>query len=199
MRKAVRPWRDYIWLLLHALRKLPPATATFVFRGCPKSPDELGLELTAGFDFTWASFSSTATTQDVMQSFVGQSGPRTLMTIELVEASGCDVNAFSLYPKENEILFPPNMCFEVVSSFDAGNDLIMVPKSQIQHVEERVLARELLDGIEHDRRALIERQAWMLCLRTLCLLASDLDGAPGGRVEVRQLRRCSDWNQCVLE
>ena len=135
LRKAVRPWRDYIWLLLHALRKLPPATATIVFRGCTNSPDELGLELTAGFDFTWSSFSSTATTQDVMQSFVGQSGPRTLMTIELVEASGREVNAFSLFPGENEILFPPNMCFEVVDSFDAGNELIMVQCKQTETID----------------------------------------------------------------
>ena len=135
LRKAVRPWRDYIWLLLHALRKLPPATATIVFRGCTNSPDELGLELTAGFDFTWSSFSSTATTQDVMQSFVGQSGPRTLMTIELVEASGRYVRDFSLSPEENEILFPPNMCFEVVSSFDAGNELIMVQCKQTETID----------------------------------------------------------------
>ena len=135
LRKAVRPWRDYIWLLLHALRKLPPATATTVYRGCRKSPDELGLELTAGFDFTWASFSSTATTQGVMNTFVGQSGPRTLMTIELVEASGREVNAFSLFPGENEILFPPNMCFEVVDSFDAGNELIMVQCKQTETID----------------------------------------------------------------
>ena len=135
VRQTARPWRDYIWLLLHALRKLPPATATIVFRGCTNSPDELGLELTAGFDFTWSSFSSTATTQDVMQSFVGQSGPRTLMTIELVEASGRYVRDFSLSPEENEILFPPNMCFEVVSSFDAGNELIMVQCKQTETID----------------------------------------------------------------
>mgnify|MGYP002827998341 CR=1 FL=1 len=137
MRQTARPWRDYIWLLLHALRKLPPATATIVFRGCTNSPDELGLELTAGFEFTWSSFASTATTQDVMQSqsFVGQSGPRTLMTIELVEASGRDVQDFSLFPSENEILFPPNMCFKVVSSFDAGNQLIMVQVKQTETID----------------------------------------------------------------
>ena len=26
-RQAVRPWRDFVWLLLHALRKLPPSKA----------------------------------------------------------------------------------------------------------------------------------------------------------------------------
>ena len=135
VRAAVRPWRDYIWLLLHALRKLPPSTEVIVFRGCKKSPDELGLELTKDFEFTWSSFTSTATTQGVMQTFLGQSGPRTLMTIKMAENSGRDVRDFSLYPGENEILFPPNLCFEVVDSFDAGNQLIMVQCRQTETVD----------------------------------------------------------------
>ena len=135
VRAAVHPWRDYIWLLLHALRKLPPSTEATVFRGCKKSPGDLGIELTKGFDFTWSSFSSTATTQGVMQTFLGQSGPRTLMTIKMAENSGRDVQDFSLYPGENEILFPPNMCFEVVDSFDAGNQLIMVQCRQTETVD----------------------------------------------------------------
>ena len=134
-RDAVRPWRNYVWLLLHALRELPPSTEMTVFRGCRKSPGDLGLELCAGFDFTWASFSSTATTQGVMQTFVGQSGPRTLLTIQMAERIGRDVRDFSLHPCENEILFPPNMCFEVVDSFDAGNQLIMVQCRQTETID----------------------------------------------------------------
>ena len=50
-RAAVTLWRDYIWLLLHALRKLPPSTEATVFRGCRRSPADLGIELTKGFEF----------------------------------------------------------------------------------------------------------------------------------------------------
>lgn len=114
MRHVVRPWRDYVWLLLHALRELPPSTEVIVFRGCKTTPADLGLELTKGFEFTWSAFSSTATTQGVMQTFVGQDGPRTLMTIKMTEQIGRDVRDFSLYPGENEILYPPNLCFEIV-------------------------------------------------------------------------------------
>ena len=114
-RTAVRPWRDYIWLLLHALRKLPPTEHGMVYRGCRKTPAEIGLELTDGFEVTWASFSSTATTNKVMEQFVGQTGPRTMMTIEVTESLGRDVRDFSLFPSENEILFPPNLSFAVVS------------------------------------------------------------------------------------
>jgi hypothetical protein len=134
-RAAVHLWRDYIWLLLHALRKLPPSTESTVFRGCKKGPADLGIELTEGFEFTWPSFSSTATTQGVMQTFVGQWGARTLMTIKMAESSGRDIRDFSLFPGENEILFPPNMCFEVVDSFDAGNHLIMVQCRQTETVD----------------------------------------------------------------
>jgi hypothetical protein len=135
VRAAVNLWRDYIWLLLHALRKLPPSTEATVFRGCKKSPADLGIELSKGFEFTWSSFTSTATTQGVMQTFLGKSDPRTLMTIKMVESSGRDIRDFSLYPGENEILFPPNLCFEVVDSYDAGNHLIMVQCRQTETVD----------------------------------------------------------------
>ena len=135
MRHVVRPWRDYVWLLLHALRELPPSTEVTVFRGCKTTPADLGLELTEGFEFTWSAFSSTATKQGVMQTFVGQSGPRTLMTIKMTEQVGRDVRDFSLYPSENEILYPPNMCFEIVDSFDAGNELIMVQCQQTETID----------------------------------------------------------------
>ena len=135
MRHVVRPWRDYVWLLLHALRELPPSTEVIVFRGCKTTPADLGLELTEGFEFTWSAFTSTATKQGVMQTFVGQSGPRTLMTIKMTEQVGRDVRDFSLYPSENEILFPPNMCFEIVDSFDAGNELIMVQCQQTETID----------------------------------------------------------------
>ena len=136
MRHVVRPWRDYVWLLLHALRELPPSTEVIVFRGCKTTPADLGLELTKGFEFTWSAFTSTATTQGVMQTFVGQDdGPRTLMTIKMTEQIGRDVRDFSVSPGENEILYPPNLCFEIVDSFDAGHGLIMVQCQQTETID----------------------------------------------------------------
>jgi hypothetical protein len=136
MRHVVRPWRDYVWLLLHALRELPPSTEVIVFRGCKTTPADLGLELTKGFEFTWSAFTSTATTQGVMQTFVGQDdGPRTLMTLKMTEQVGRDVRDFSVSPGENEILYPPNLCFEIVDSFDAGHGLIMVQCQQTETID----------------------------------------------------------------
>ena len=50
-RQAVRPWRDFVWLLLHALRKLPPSKARVVYRGMAKSG------LAEGAEQQWSAFS----------------------------------------------------------------------------------------------------------------------------------------------
>ena len=71
-----------------------------------------------------------------MQTFVGQDdGPRTLMTIKMTEQVGRDVRDFSVSPGENEILYPPNLCFEIVDSFDAGHGLIMVQCQQTETID----------------------------------------------------------------
>lgn len=134
-RSNLKPWRLYIWLLLHALRKLPVVDVVIVFRGTKTAPSDLGLELVSGFGFTFAGFSSTAETQDVMEVFVGEAdGPRTLLTLQLSEPVGRDVRDFSLNPGENEVLLPPNMCFEFVSKFYAGNGLTLVQCKQMERL-----------------------------------------------------------------
>ena len=66
----VIPWRNFIWLLLHALRDLPPSEVMVVIRGCRKLASEMGSQCEKGESFVWSGFSSTATTVDVMQTFL---------------------------------------------------------------------------------------------------------------------------------
>jgi hypothetical protein len=73
-RTAVKPWSGYIWLLMNALAELPGEQVNVVFRGCnndvaslPRSMVEKGHA-----PFVWSSFSSSATTMDVMKTFVGK-------------------------------------------------------------------------------------------------------------------------------
>mmetsp|Transcript_13368 Transcript_13368/g.31642 ORF Transcript_13368/g.31642 Transcript_13368/m.31642 type:complete len:173 (-) Transcript_13368:14-532(-) len=73
-RRAVRPWRDFVWLLLHALRKLPQDNNSVLMRGCKKTPAELGMTLRKGTPLQWSGFSSTATKAEVMQEFLGPHG-----------------------------------------------------------------------------------------------------------------------------
>ena len=91
-RAEVRPWRDFIWLLMHALRKLPVASELTAYRGAKCTPTDLHLDMdpatglpARGFEFTWSGFSSTACTQGVMSSFVGVEGQRTMLTLQLTE------------------------------------------------------------------------------------------------------------------
>jgi hypothetical protein len=103
-RAAVKPWAAFIWLLMHALRKLPCSDVKVVLRGCKTTPTALGLDLNAGAEFQWSAFSSTATRAEVMDGFLGQSGDRVLWQLTLSERAGRDISAFSLYPKEAEVL-----------------------------------------------------------------------------------------------
>lgn len=140
-REKVKPWRDYIWLLMHALRKLPTLPARTVFRGAKLTPTQLNMDLDSaslpevGFEFTWGGFSSTALTQGVMSTFVGTDGPRTMLTIELTEKVARKISDFSLFPNEDEVLLPPNVCLEVVSRFDAGHGLTMVQCKQTETID----------------------------------------------------------------
>merc|ERR1719272_2175672 len=136
VRADVKQWRDYIWLLLNALKLLPAAPNVTVFRGMKVGVETLGDEYDEGEEFVWSGLSSTATTIKVMEIFMGQKGPRTLFQLELTERVGRDLRDFSLFPSENEILLPPNMQFEVVSRFDAGNGLTMVQCKQVEADDE---------------------------------------------------------------
>jgi hypothetical protein len=133
-REAVRPWRDYIWLLLNALRKLPPvATAAHLYRGMKV---DLGEAYVKGSEFQWAGFSSTSLNVDVMQAedFVGRSGSRVLFNLKLTEPVGRDISDFSMY-REAEILLPPNMMFEVKGVLDAGNFLHILQCEQTESLD----------------------------------------------------------------
>ena len=106
-RAGVKRWRDFIWLLLHAMRKIPQPNERRVYRGIKI---ELGVfgssrpNLTKGDEITWSAFSSTATTMDVMNDFLGQEGERIMYDIELTEPTARDIRPFSLFPSENELL-----------------------------------------------------------------------------------------------
>ena len=109
-REHVEPWRDFIWLFLHALRKLPPCDTTMVYRGCKKSPEDMDMDLTDGSEFQWSAFSSTATTANVMQTFLGGEGPRTMFHLEITEDGGARCAGFLSFPSGERSVAPPPMC-----------------------------------------------------------------------------------------
>jgi hypothetical protein len=134
-RAAVRPWRDYIWLVMHGMRKIPEPTDVWqLTRGCK---DALGNEYKIGQTIQWAAFSSTATNIGVMNEFVGTVGKRTLFQVRLLSPSyGRSLQDFSLFPDESEILLAPGCTFDVTSIFDAGNGLTMVQLQQVPSADQ---------------------------------------------------------------
>ena len=137
-RGGVSEWRDFIWLLLHAMRKIEKPTERSVYRGVKVESGMFGSSrpnLATGLDVTWSGFSSTASTINVMNAFLGQDGERIMYDIELTEPLARDIKPFSLFPSENELLLPPNFSYEIVSTFEAGGGLTMVQCKQTETLD----------------------------------------------------------------
>ena len=136
-RGGVREWRDFIWLLLHAMKKIPIPEERSVYRGLKFEPGYAGKKpnLTVGHEVMWSAFSSTATTINVMQDFVGRSGERILYDIKLTEPVARKLQAFSLFPNENELLLPPNFSFKIVATNNFGGGLTMVQCQQTETLD----------------------------------------------------------------
>lgn len=135
-RAAVREWRDYVWLLLHGLRKLPPASGDMVYRAIKMAPTDLGESYSPGEEFQCAAFTSTACRVDALQHFMGTSGSRTICHLRLVEPVARDIRDFSLFPHEHELLLPPNMMFEVEAALPMGNGLYFLQCRQTETLDE---------------------------------------------------------------
>jgi hypothetical protein len=108
------------------MRKLPPVpTHELLYRGVKLSHAALGMNFQKGRCFELAGFTSTTSDLSAMQNFGGDSGDRVIFHFSMMESESCarDISKFSMYPKECEILLPPNMMFEVHGQYDAGGGL----------------------------------------------------------------------------
>jgi hypothetical protein len=137
-RIAVRPWRDFIWLLMHGIRKIPEPTETReLIRGCKSSLKNWGDEFKVGHTFQWAAFSSTARKIEVMKEFLGTAGERTLFQIKLLSPSyGRSLQDFSFFPDESEVLLAPGCTFTLTSMCDLGHGLTIVQCEQVASADQ---------------------------------------------------------------
>jgi len=85
----------------------------------------LSEEYKKGKKFTWWGFSSTTNEVEVLSSelFFGKHGKRTLFNLHT--KLGCDINKYSVYQKESEILLPPGIRLEVISVLSQGDSQIV--------------------------------------------------------------------------
>ena len=121
-------WRDYIWLLLNAVSKLPPCPVPVVMHGCARSAAELDIDLEPGSEFTLASFTSASThgSTSFVKCFFAEEQAHVVWRLELSESIGRDVRDFALQPtSEGEVLLPPAVTFEVLSTCRTTSGLIV--------------------------------------------------------------------------
>ena len=112
-KKAFLP---YLKLLLTGLNKLPLVRAK-VYRGIKADVHDVYSQLENKV-FTWWAFSSTTTRQTLAKAFLHGS-ESTLFTIDAI---GVDIDAFSSFPGEQEVLLLPGTLLTVESGVvaDAG-------------------------------------------------------------------------------
>ena len=138
-RDLVKPWKHYIYLLLKALRKIPPADDHGVYRGMRDTTlSDLGRHYERGQTFQLASFTSTTASLGVMNRFVGSNGDRVILHLTLNESVARDIRPFSMFESERELLMPPNMIFRVDSIFNAGNGLYQLDCIQTPTLDELI-------------------------------------------------------------
>ena len=102
-RNVLRPWFRYLRLIMSALGQLP-WTHRFVYRGVKR---DMRSEYAEGKTVVWWGFNSCTSSIQALESeqFLGETGARTLFTIECYSA--IDIGQFSCFKDENEILLPP--------------------------------------------------------------------------------------------
>jgi len=98
----------YIYFLIQGLNKLPNYSGT-VYRGIDISLLELSKQYSRDNLVLWVAFTSTTTDINVMKRFTGDKG--TWLAIDIEE--GKEIQKFSMYPTESEVLILPNSKFIV--------------------------------------------------------------------------------------
>ncbi|CAF0831168.1 unnamed protein product [Adineta ricciae] len=126
-RNELLPWFRYLRLFMVALSKVPTASHRMVYRGIKI---DISSEFPDGRTFIWWAFSSASASIKVLEQFLGTTGHRTVFNIECDSAK--DISKYSFYEGENEILMFPARQFQVISTFNSGNQLKIVHLKEIQ-------------------------------------------------------------------
>jgi Ran GTPase-activating protein (RanGAP) involved in mRNA processing and transport len=126
-RNDLLPWFLYLRLFMFALSKLPSTKHRIIYRGIEMDASN---EFPKGKTFIWWAFSSSTSSLEVLQQFLGKIGHRTIFNIECDSAK--DISKHTFYQKENEILMYPARQFEVVSLFDSGNQMKIIHIKETQ-------------------------------------------------------------------
>jgi hypothetical protein len=129
-RAKAHAYAKSMWLLAHALKKLPSYGKTQVFRGVKL---DLSADHPEGRVVVWHGWVSTTTAIKVLETpqFCGDTGDRTFFIINLTQSQGRDITQFSLIPGEAEVLLPPGTTTKVISVMSAGNGLTIIQLEEV--------------------------------------------------------------------
>ena len=107
-----------LYLVMTALRKLPRVTGMTLYRGVRNEVKMDGDHYHEGNTITWPALSSTSPHMKTVKTFTAKGSKTgkatgTLFTIE--NGWGYDIQPYSLFPEEAEILLEPERQFKVIS------------------------------------------------------------------------------------
>ncbi|CAF4078049.1 unnamed protein product, partial [Rotaria sordida] len=124
-RHEIKPWFLYLKLFMTALHKLPS------FQGIVWRAVQIDVsnQYTKGQYKVWWCVSSTTRDASVVESFIDQSGKRTVFTIEC--KNGKLIKNHSQYPIDDEVLLMPGSYFVVTSLFKPAVDMHIISLKEI--------------------------------------------------------------------
>jgi len=127
-REEVKPFIEYLWLLMHGLSRCPRPTEPVVYRGIKGHVDTERKYLPETV-VVWSAFSSCTTKMSVLTAnggFLGTTGARTVFHITLTTNRARRIYHMSTYFGESEVLLPPNTVLRVQDVADQGGGLIII-------------------------------------------------------------------------
>lgn len=130
-RTQLKPWFRYLKLLLRALLKLPSSHCT-VWRAVK---EDLSTKYADTQEICWWGFGSCTTSVSTLSEILGNSGKRTLFSIEC--STGKQIKHYSQFPKEEEVLILPGAYFKKVSQFNISKDICIIHLREISRFHKK--------------------------------------------------------------
>ena len=117
-----------LYLVMTALRKLPRVTGITLYRGVRNEVKMDGDHYHEGNTITWPALSSTSPHMKTVKTFTakGSKTGKATGTLFIIENGwGYDIQPYSLFPEEAEILLEPERQFKVIS-IDKNSGIITI-------------------------------------------------------------------------
>ena len=117
-RETLKSWFLFLKLFFTALYKLSSFKGV-IYRGVRGNLNNEYNE-----DHFWWGVSSCTETMNVMETFIGSEGDRTIFNIECI--NGKSIRSHSHFKEENEILLMPGSYFQVISKWKPAKNLYII-------------------------------------------------------------------------